>query len=326
MQIGAILTLPGGRRSEADLSRSSSNYFTKELFGTSRRMLTDILGKSLLDRTLDKVRQLESSEPALISEASPSNHVLPSNAPKNSGYTAAWESAINQHLRNGVNLLLLIRMSAYQELDYTDLIRFHLERGAPITQAYRYDSPLDVAIVSASAVRGSVGPYRQSLSKLISQQQRYSYTGYLNRLSSPQEFRALVEAGLRGECGLHPVGTETHPMVWYGEGAQVDGSAAVSGPAFIGSGARVSAYSVVSGATSIERNSEIDCGTTVEESSVLADSYVGVGLHVKRAIVANQRLFHLDRHVEVGFGDHTLIGATAKTSASLASLRASLRS
>lgn len=323
MQIGAILTVPAGRRTDADTTRAGGNYFAKELFGTSARMLIEILGRSVLDRTLDKLRELTTLAPALISESSASRGMLPPKD-KKAGFITAWEKAVDQHVRNGADLLLLVRMSAYSEVEHGDLLRFHVDRGAPITQAYDPDSPLDVAVVTVSALRGAAGSYRNSLRKLIPQQQRYSYSGYVNRLRSPQELRRLIEDGLRGQCGLTPAGREIAPQVWCAAGAQVDGSAVIAGPAFIGNGARVSAYCLVTGTTSIERNSEIDCGTTVEDSSVLPDSYVGVGLHVKRSLVVNKRLFHLDRNVEVGFRDASLIGLTGKTSPLLATVRASL--
>ena len=46
--------------------------------------------------------------------------------------------------------------------------------------------------------------------------------------------RKLVEDGLSGECGLRPLGTQIAEGVWHGAGAQVDSSAMINGPAFIG--------------------------------------------------------------------------------------------
>lgn len=325
LEIGAILTL-AGRKPDGDLSRSSSTFITKELFGTSNRMMIEILGRSLVDRALDKVRLLGAVEPTLISEASSSGRVFPSRGAKPAGFIAAWESAVGQHVRSGVELLLLIRMSAYAELDFAELLRFHAETGAQVTQAYDSSGSLDIAVVNAAPLRALGGSYRNVLSGLIPQRRRYLYEGYVNRLNTPQSFRTLVEDGLHGRCELRPMGVEAQPQVWLGEGAQLDSSVLVRGPAFIGAGARVCACCVIQGAASVERNSEVDCGTLVEDSCILADTYVGVGLNVRHAIVANRRLFHLERNVEVGFGDHRLIDVTSKTPALLGTVRNSLHS
>lgn len=325
MEIGAILTL-AGRKPDGDLSRSSSNYLGKELFGTSSRMMLEVLGRSLIDRTLDKVRRLGAVEPVLISEATPSGRVFPSRGAKPTGFITAWESAVGQHVRNGVELLLFIRMSAYADVDFADVLRFHAETGTQVTQAYDSSGSLDIAVVNTTRLRAAEGSYRNVLSSLIPQRRRYLYQGYVNRLNNPHSFRTLVEDGLSGKCGLRPMGVEAQSQVWLGERAQIDPSVLLRGPAFIGSGARICACCVINGTTSIERNCEIDCGTTVEDSCILPDTYVGVGLNVRRAVVANRRLFHLDRNVEVGFGDHRLIDVTSKTPPLLGTVRNSLHS
>jgi len=322
LKIGAIVTL-GGRKSDGDLSRPS-HFFQKELFGTSSRMMIEVLGRSLVDRALDNVRYLGAVEPVLISEATSSGRVFPARGAKPTGFINAWESAVGQYIRNGIELLLLIRMSTYADVDFADVLRFHAETKAPVTQAYDSSGSLDIAVVNAGLLRGAEGSYRNVLSSLIPRRRRYLYQGYVNRLNNPHSFRTLVEDGLTGKCGLRPLGVETQPQLWLGEGAQIDPSVFITGPAFIGSGTSVRAHCVIEGTTSIERNCEIDCGTMVENSCVLPDTYIGVGLRVKGAIVANRRLFNLDRDVEVGFGDHRLINVTSRTPPLIGALRNSL--
>jgi mannose-1-phosphate guanylyltransferase/phosphomannomutase len=120
-----------------------------------------------------------------------------------------------------------------------------------------------------------------------------------------------VNDSLNERCALRPVGVEIQPQVWLGKDAEVDSSAVISAPAFIGAGSRISWNCAISGASAIERNCEIDCASTVNRSHILQDTYVGVGLDVRHSIVGSKKLFHLDRNVEIDFVDDCLIGATS---------------
>ena len=64
--------------------------------------------------------------------------------------------------------------------------------------------------------------------------------------------------------------------------------------------------------SSIERDCEIDGGTVIDNSFVLRGTYVGMALDVKNSIVGNERIFSLDRNVEVNVSDARLIGRNTK--------------
>lgn len=311
MKIGAILTLTGGHGVAGGASESPSTYpgrKSSRIFSSASRMLVDLLGQSLLDRAIAKLREFGVAKPCVVSEGTGTNQVLPSKSANTSGFIAAWESVVARHMQHGVDLLLLIRMSTYTDLAYSELLQFHLDKQSALTQVYGADGSLDIALVDASFLRDAGSAYRKALSGLIPQQQRFVYSGYVNRLNTPQDFRNLVEDGLRGNCGLYPVGIEVQPQVWHGHGAEVDDSAVVRGPAFVGAGSHISASCTLTGASAIERGCEIDCGTMVDQSCILQDSYVGVGLDVRRSMVIDKTVFHLERNVEVRIGDGRLIG------------------
>ena len=313
MQIGAIITLAGDRPAE-DSSPAARRYGRKNgskfLSGSSRTFL-EILGQSLLERTIAKLRDLGTAQPHIIPDSPASTALLPSRSAKATPFVAAWESAVAHQVGQGAELLLLLRIGSYFDLDYDELLRFHLQEHSRLTQVYGPSGPLDVALVDATLFRALDGPYRKILATFIPEEHRFFYRGYVNPLNKAQDFRRLVEDGLSGRCGLHPVGTEVTPGIWQGPGAQVDGSATISAPAFIGAGSRVAECCMIRGASAIERDCEIDCGTLVDQSCILQGTYVGVALDVRRSIVDNQTLFHLDRNIEVGFADKRLIG-TAK--------------
>lgn len=310
MQIGSILTLAGTGESDVTLAEAPARRSRKFLTGVPDPRL-DVLGKSLLDRAVDRMVAAGTKAPVVISEGGTATHVLPPRSMKSGNFIGAWENAVAEWVQQGVELLVLGRTSAYSDLDYEELVRFHKERKAPLTQVYAPDGPLDVAVVDAAYLRGSASnadsAYRKLLSGLIPEQERFFYRGYVNRLRKPTDFCKLIEDALHGRCELRAACTEVAPGVWYGTGAEVDDSCQVIGPAFIGAGTRIAACCTISGGSVIERNCEIDYGTTVEQAWVLPNTYVGVGLDVRRCIVGNNRMFHLDRKVEIGISDRHLI-------------------
>jgi NDP-sugar pyrophosphorylase family protein len=303
VQIGAILTLAGGDERRNDSSSGNGNgRWSSPLPDPS----SPILGKNLVERVLERLRKTGSHEPSIIAGADKQLFFAPSNG--SDGHADDGDGAIAQWMRQGVELLILTRADTYSDLDYSELVRFHLAKGAGVSRAYTSKGALATAVITLRALAGC-DHYREKISMLARSGERYFYAGYVNGLASAQDFRQLVEDGLNGRCGLSPLADEVKPGVWIGEGADIDSTAVITPPAFIGHQARVRAYAAVCGASAIERHSEIDCGTTVEEAWVLEASYIGLALDVRRSIVNRETLFHLDRNVAIGIADRRLLGA-----------------
>ena len=311
MKIGAILTLAGRTGDDTDSVESSiSNNRRRKRFTAIPDAKLDILGQSLLDRTFAKLESLGIKSVSVIPEGSTLNQLLPARPVIQNDFTSAWEKSVSRILSQGIDTLLLLRTSTYSDLDYEELFSFHAQRRTALTQVYSADQSIDVAVVNADLLRNSGDGYRKALSTLIPQQERFFFHGYVNRLRKSKDFRRLVEDALNAKCNLRPVGSQVADGIWLGPGAEVDESAQITGPAFIGAGTRIAACVNISGATAIERDCEIDCSTTVSESWILQETYVGLGLNVRRSIVSNQKMFHLDRKTELPISDPRLIRAT----------------
>lgn len=318
VHIGVIVSLAedGHKTEDTTFGRKYSRAF----FSGSSRGRLEILGRSLLDRTIDKVRQLPSASVRVIPEPPVSSALLPARSAKPSSFITAWEDAIAQHLQEGADQLLLLRSGTYYDLEYQDLLRFHIDRGAPLTQAYGNSGALDIAVVDADCLRNADSPFRKTLSSLMPEQERYYYDGYANFLKDPHDLRRLVEDGLQGRCDLNPIGEEISPGIWIGKDAHLHPSLRVEGPAFIGARSRIAENCTVTGSSSIERDCEIDCGTDVHQSCILPGSYIGIGLDLNRSVISDRKLFHLDRNLQMDVEDDRLIGIT-KASMSAAAAR-----
>ena len=83
--------------------------------------------------------------------------------------------------------------------------------------------------------------------------------------------------------------------------------ARIVAPAYLGAYARVRALAVITRGSVVERNSEIDCGTVVENSTVLPFSRIGAGLDVSFSVVGFRHIFHLQREVAVEIADERLL-------------------
>ncbi len=321
MQIAAILTVTAEESPRRAISWMGRN--TPE--STRPFAKVDILGANLLDRTLAKLRDLVTLPPKVLSGRNVSDHVLPSRSTRSGGFIDSWEKAISDYVNAGVETILLVRVGTYAEVDYRELIRFHQETRSPLSHVYSSDTSLDIAVVNAALLRNTDDLVRRALSHLIPQQKRFRYLGYVNRLRSREDLYALMQDGLRGQCDLRPVGREVRPGTWCGEGAELASTVMIQGPVFVGAGSKVASDCSIAGTTSIERDSQIDCGTVIDNSLVLRGTYVGMALDVKNSIVGNEKIFSLDRNVEVNVSDARLIGRNTKPVA-LAGFTSLLRS
>ncbi len=309
MGVGAIVTVPGAIQEE-DLAlqdRARPQYLFQAFSGRPVACY-EILGETLLQRTLNALRDAGIQQRAVLTEDSGSESLFPSRVRSFGKYFSAWEKSVEQQLEAGVEILFLIRMGAYLELDFTEVLEFHRQSCGVLTQIYDQKRALDVAVVNTSQLRGDTGSYRGRLSSLIPYHKRYHFAGYTNRLREPQDLRQLAHEALLGRNSIRPLGQEVRPEVWLGEGATVDPSARIAGPVYIGARSRIKGSCLINGATNIERDCEVDFGTTVTDSCVLPETYLGIGLNFAHSIVSANKLFHLDRNVAVEISDRNLVG------------------
>jgi NDP-sugar pyrophosphorylase family protein len=206
-----------------------------------------------------------------------------------------------------VEFVVLMRANAYAELEIEDLVEFHRTQDRPVTRTFDAHGPLDVWIVTTQRVLDDVDLSQQ----LLSASSRYIVRGYVNRLQCPQDLRRLVKDSLAARCQLRPDGAQMRPGVWVGEGASVHRKARIVAPAFLGRCSKVNANCLITRGSNVESSSEIDFDTVVEDSSVLANSYVGIGLDVTHSVVDGSTLHSLKHHATLHIADPALIGRTA---------------
>jgi len=296
VELGTIIVTGQSHAKSSPLPRGNGN-FARNPSGNSPLVYWDILGRSVLQRTIQRLRE---SGIELIS-------VLNNEETSGKSQAEPWEKAVLEYTRGGVERILLISLGAYTEIDFPELLRWHSESRCPVTNVSDEQGPLGISVIDTKALaEGS--RLRSRLSALSSCSSSYEFSGYSNRLETPADYRRLALHGLAGMCQLVPVGTQVRPGIWTSDGARVSKSARILGPAYIGAGSRVRAGALIAGGSSIERNCDIDCGTVIENSSILPKTYLGPGLHVSQSVVNGSWLTHLGRNLEVELAETNLLG------------------
>lgn len=287
---------------------------TTELFAGNSLALTDILGTPLVYRVIDQLRGHGVQTTAVVTDMPTDSWPLGTSNRGNwigSSSDQLWravEQAFSDSAQNS-ELVLVLRLGTYCEIDYRDFFRFHLDGETRVTSAVDGDqNPLDIYVFSSSRRNEAAYLFRHQLRQFRKRFARYEFNGYTNRLQSTPDFRQLAIDGLLGRNLLKPEGEQIKPGVWVGRGAHIHRRARILSPAFIGAGSRVRAAAVVTRCTALEHHTVVDCGTVVENVSTLPFTYLGAGLDVAHSVVGHNKLFHLKRGIEVEFCDPRLIG------------------
>lgn len=298
MELGAIIIV-GRNSAKGGLPSGAAHKNSPVLLPSPPIVCWDLLGESVLRRT---VSQLREGGVELIS-------VLDRDAGQHNAPTQPWERAVLDYARSGVQDILLLDLNAYTEVNIYELMKWHRESGSPVTNVADDRGLLGTTVLSSAALDHDTD-ISSRISALSSCSSTFEFSGFVHRLSSPADYRQLVQYALAGMCNVKPAATQIQPGVWIGEGARVHSSVRVLGPCFLGARTRVKAGNVIAAGTAVERECEIDCGTVIESASILPRTYVAPGLRISNAVVHGSRFIHLGRKLELELGVTGLIGST----------------
>jgi len=290
VELGAFVVVPGGEEfsgfSDVRSPIAAAAEKVRPLY--SSRM--PVLGNDVLQSWIERVRQLGVHNLWLTS----------------SPHDGSLAHSLAEFARQGIERMLLIKLKSYAEMDLADLLRFHCERRNPVTEAHDAQGRLGVSLLDQLALQteiqnsigqnsicsnsiGSSSTGQESASNL----HQYQFSGYAKRILSARERQELVGDGLTGACAMRPAGTAMGDQVWIGEGAKVADSVRIIGPAYIGERSIIRAGATIGPFTSVERDCEVDCGTTVERSTILPNTYLAPGLLVQDGLVDGGYMEHL---------------------------------
>ena len=292
---------------------------TQESISGKPIVCVDLLGLSPLDRVIEKLLQTGVKSITLVIEEKFSRLLKAQTAkavrldlvPDSSYLWSIAEGAVRELVGHGAEMVLLYRLGPYVEIDFANLARTHRDAKHRVTAATAADGPVDLWVISSRHLAGNPTIPLSDMLESSDSISTYAFGGYINRLSSVQDARSLVLDGLNGRCEYVPAGRQIQPGIWLHDDARVHHDARITAPAYIGSGATIRSRASVGAHSSIERGCEIAEGTIVEVASILANTYLGRGLHVSEAVVDGGRLLALRHGTVVEIDDGHLLGRTA---------------
>jgi carbonic anhydrase/acetyltransferase-like protein (isoleucine patch superfamily) len=278
----------------------------------------EVLGKSVLARTVQRLQHFGIThfvtvcEPAVASALDPKITRECNVVAEERGLWRCAEAVFNDFVHKGAELVLVIRLGAYAELDYEEFIQFHLEQNGRATVAVDVRG-FRIGTVALCASRRNDASYlfRHNLEEFRVPCEQYVFRGYVNRLITPVDLRQLVIDAFLQRNQIQPAGKQIRPGVWAASTARIHPRARIVAPAYIGERAKVRASAVLTRFSSVEHHAVIDCGTVLENTSVAPYTYVGPGLDLNYSLVGGGRIASLRRNVEVGIKDPKLVSTIA---------------
>lgn len=284
----------------------------------------DVLGLSIVERVQRRLQNFGVSGITFISDAPCDSgefaHAMafapaqPHVHAEGEQFWQAGQEAFVKYAEDGADLVFALRIGPYVEVDYEALVQHHLEHRCAVTMAVdSRNEPLDLFVLSASARADAAALFQNRMVRMRRECAPFYVSGYYNRLATSADLRRLTVDGLLAKNAIRPEGTEMKPGIWVGAGARIHRKARVIAPAFIGAHAKVRASALITRGSVIEHHGDVDCGTVVENSSVLPFTRIGAGLDVMHSVVGFRRLANLRQNVEVEIADEKFVGLVPLT-------------
>ena len=318
MDVRAILLIgnpdPGeGAASSLDTERFSGVPFS----------LLPVLGKPLLHRFADRLKKAGVDSIAVLNTGECSSPLIEDAHRsdlkwKDVPALQAWREAeeqFDQFVHSGADLVLLVRLGPYAEVEIDPLIQFHLDQRSHVTQVAKEDGALDFFVLSSSRRNDAAFLLRNKLAKMRVAAKPFMTHGYVNPLETASDFRRLVLDSFLLKTSVQPAGEQVRPGIWIGTGARVHRSVRLVAPCYVGAYSKVRKGALITRCTSLEHHSIVDCGSVVEASTLLPLSYLGAGLDLTHSIVGNKRIVSVKYGAELEVEDQSLVSAVPSTSA-----------
>jgi NDP-sugar pyrophosphorylase family protein len=318
VDVKAIVVIAGAGDASSAVASKTLNDVPPALLPVLGRPVVNHVTDYLLRSGIDGIAVISEPAPAAYLRAAQRLGIKWLQPGSNGNVWRSAETVFNEFAQAGADLVLAVRVGAYVELDIERLVQFHLDQRNRVTAVDDEHGSLDIFVISASRRNDAAHMFRHKLAGFRAACGRFEFSGYANRLADPHDLRRLATDILCLKTRMLPPGRQIKPGVWVEDGARIHHGARILAPAFIGAHSKIRAAVVLTRGAVIEHHSEIDCGTVVENSSVLPYTYVGAGLDLSHSVAGFNRVIHLRRNVAVEINDPKLVGRAPAAATSLA--------
>ena len=308
MGLGAILVVGAGTGTEGRCSIACPGG--KESLLAEPVECVDILGRSMLERTVERFTRADVDAITLMV---PNGYSVPTLAGKFGNLSSLVVSDVNfaiaqqlsEYLQIGIDHSFVASANLYTETDLLDLFYFHREARQAATRGM--DRAGSLALWVVDCAKAEQIEIEGLLTRSGETGASYFIPDNVTRLNDPSDLRRLVSDALSGRCAMRPSGREIKPGIWVEDGTEIHRGARLVAPAFVGAGSRVEEDTLITRCSSIEKGCYVDCGTVIEDSSILANTHVGIWLDLCHAVVNGNRLLSLAHQVVVEISDPSIL-------------------
>jgi NDP-sugar pyrophosphorylase family protein len=291
--------------------------------------LIDILGSSLLQRAIDNLHDAGVEDITVVADFEQSDAFLMNGAPVRNATMvstkedvfACVEEIFREAARGDAEAVFLARVSSYFEVDVDRLLSHHFHFHNRVTRLWGGSDPMpmDAFMVSTSRMEDGVQLVRNHLRESSNEGVRYRLNEgdgeYVNFLRDANDLRRLAADGLHLRCGLKPVGKEIRPGIWADESSHIANDARLVAPVFIGKRTRIRAGAVITRGSAIEHHCSVDCGTVVENATLLPYSQVGPCLDLSHSVAGERRIVHLKKNISTEIYDGRMLNSLSASPA-----------
>jgi len=268
----------------------------------------DVLGRSVLESMIERFLRADVEAVTVLVAEEVSGGIEPFRVTYENvqvqvvaDVSAALTEQLRDYSQRSIEHSFVSSASVYTETDLLDLFYFHREARQPATRGIDQEGPLDLWVVDCAQAQ------QTDLEGLLAQADKigapYFIREYVNRLLQPQDLRRLVSDALCRRCALRPSGREIKPGIWIDAGAEIDRGARIVAPAYVGRGSKVEEDALITRCSNIEKDCYVECGTVIEDSSILANTHVGIWLEVRHAVANGNRFLSLEHEVVLEISD-----------------------
>lgn len=312
MGLGAIVVISAKKELFVSDGSADPSQVHGASLGTALEC-AEVCGRSLVERIVERFAAIDCDTISILVE---NGIFLPAFRVAHAEVTVehvddlrfAITRKLSEFESRGIDHSFINWADAYTETDLLDLFCFHRESRQTATPAFDRQGPLALWVIDCAKAQ-RLQP--DLLLEQAGRSSRYFIREYVVRMTHPSNMRQFAADVLRGRCETAPSGRQSRPGVWCDQGAEVHRRARIVAPAYIGCGSKVRADALVTRLSNIERDCCIDSGTVVEDSSILANTTIGICLDVCHAIVNGNELFNLERDIAVEVSDPKVMRSSA---------------
>jgi len=315
---GAIVIIGSDRQPFSVTPKKASE---EEVFFSKPFSCVDVLGRSMVERTIDRLLRADAEIVSVLVAADIAESVQAIAGKFGdvrfqvvTDFCAAIQAKLKDHAEAGIEHSFVVSASVYAETDLLDFYYFHREAQQVATRSFDREGPMDLWVVSCS--QSQDGDLGAILNAKHGSASAYFVREYVIRATGPKSLRQFACDMFQNCCVARPSGREVKPGIWMDQGAEAHRRARVVAPAYIGRRSKVQQDALVTRCSNIEEDCCVDCGTVIENSSVLSDTHVGIWLDVCNAIAEGNLFLSLNREIALEISDPAIIrvnGASKKT-------------